>query len=154
MFIVVALLALTNFACDLSIINKVKNESNNVQPQKIGEPVEFQLYSGNESLPPEYQTVLIIRGKIEPDKILVNYKLRDKGAKTERDLTLEGEDYQKYVAMVRRTNLEKKEFRAGGGAFDVTLIDKGGKHEMGAPTNGDEWSEFAQAVKRKIEVSK
>jgi hypothetical protein len=112
---------------------------------KIGEPVEFQLYSGNESLPPPYQHVLIIRGKINGDNLAITYSSRDKDGEVKRQVTFEGDKYRKYVEMVRNTRIKvisASERPSGGGAFDVTLIDGKGKSVMGDPSNPNEWAQF------------
>jgi hypothetical protein len=112
---------------------------------KIGAPVEFQLYSGNESLPPPYQHVLIIRGKINGDNLAITYSSRDKDGEVKRQVTFEGDKYRKYVGMVRNTRIKvvsASERPSGGGAFDVTLIDGQGKSVMGEPSNPNEWAQF------------
>jgi hypothetical protein len=111
----------------------------------IGEPVEFQLYSGNESLAPPYQHILIIRGKINGDNIAITYSSRDKDGEVKRQVTFEGDKYRKYVEMVRNTRIKvvsPSEKSVGGGAFDVTLIDGKGKSVMGDPSNPNEWAQF------------
>lgn len=49
------------------------NVSSGVRADVLGRVVEFQLYSGNESLPPAYQRILTIRGKINQDYVTINY---------------------------------------------------------------------------------
>jgi hypothetical protein len=139
-------LSLTDMRCAYS------GDSNSrpaVSGDSVGQPVEFQLYSGNESLPPPYQQLLTIRGKIDASDIAVNYTYRDKNGVVKRELKLEGDDYRRYVEMVRQTRVRQEpmaERRVGGGAFDVTLIDAEGKRVTGIPSNRSDWEQFAEAV--------
>lgn len=116
---------------------------------KMGEIKEFQLWSGNTSLPPQYQRLVVIKGKIEPQKIIIEYSNRKGREETKKQFELTGADYEKYVQMVRNTALEKEEARSGGGEFDVTLSDATGKNKMGSPSNGKDWGQFEIEMEKK-----
>jgi hypothetical protein len=115
---------------------------------RIGKPVGFQLWSGNITLPPEYQTEQVIRGKIQPDSIAIDFSERKGKNEVKRKLELTGEEYKKAIDMIRNTSLEKKEIRMGGSSFDVTLTDETGKNEMGLPSNAGEWREFSRKIEQ------
>ena len=117
----------------------------------VGKAVEFQLYSSNESLPPQYQRVTNIRGRINSSNVFVTYSFRDKDGQAARTLTLEGEQYRRCVEMVARTRIKvvpPSERPDGAASFDVTLVDADGKNVMGEPSNRDEWAQFAEDVRR------
>jgi hypothetical protein len=116
---------------------------------RLGEITAFQLWSGNVSLPPPYQTEMVIRGKINPSSVSIKFSDRKGDEKTEKVLELTGEDFEKCRRMVKATKLEQKEFRAGASAFDVTLIDREGKNEMGSPSNAKEWAAFVGEIRQK-----
>ncbi|HXG82453.1 MAG TPA: hypothetical protein VNI84_00370 [Pyrinomonadaceae bacterium] len=67
----------------------------------IGEAVEFQLWSGNVSLPPQYQREQLIRGKINPNSVDIDFSDRKGKNEVERKLELTGEDYERCVKMIR-----------------------------------------------------
>lgn len=122
---------------------------------RLGEIREFQLYDGNESLPPPYQRILIIRGRIEPDKIAVSYSYCQSAEKLPPEsLELTGEDRAKCLRMIENTSLRTNLPISAGGAFDVTLIDESGKNKMGAPSNAADWQQFAAEIKEKTQAEK
>ena len=118
----------------------------------IGEAVEFEIWSDNGSLPPPYQHEQVIRGKINPNSVIINFRDRKGENEVKRTFELTGEDYKRCVEIIRNTDLEKKVFSAGGSSFDVTLIDRAGKNQMGVPSNRGEWAEFARKIEQMADV--
>lgn len=117
----------------------------------VGEPVRFQYYSGNESLPPEHQRITIIRGAMNPAYVSISYSYRGKEGTIARILKLEGEEYQRCVRMVRETHVkvvQPSERPAGAAVTDVTLTDAEGRSVTGTPSNPAEWSRFAEEIER------
>jgi hypothetical protein len=112
----------------------------------VSDPVAFQLYSGNESLPPPAQDVLIIDGRISAEAVELEILTSDGQNKSRRGATLHGEERQRVLEMVRRTRVTRPEFSEGSEAFHVTLTGARGKRVMGDPTNPEEWQAFAKAV--------
>lgn len=109
-------------------------------------PVAFQLYSGNESLPPQFQRIQIIRGRIGPKSIKVHYSFRDKDGLTEHDVELVDAKFRECLVMIQKTKLIKAEAKTGATSFDVTLTGDTGKSEMGDPSNKGDWAEFAEQI--------
>lgn len=101
--------------------------------------VEFQIYDGNETLPPQYQKVKTIRGKIGADSISVQYKRREGGKKVEKELSVKGDLFKRCLKVIGRTKLQTSAPAMGAGSFDVTLIDDKGKNENGVPSNDGDW---------------
>jgi hypothetical protein len=141
-------LSLTSTEC-------AKNPASNLSPaggdESAGRPVAFQLYSGNETLPPPHQRVLTIRGRINASDVAVAYSFRDKSGVVERGLKLEGDDYRRCVEVVRNTRIREQDaagMRMGAGSFNVTLTYEGGKSAAGVPTNRGEWEQFAADMTR------
>lgn len=118
--------------------------------KRLGAVKEFQLWSGNVTLPPEYQKELIIRGKIDGESVSIDYSRRA-GEEEPRKKTfkLTGADFRKCMQMLENTELEEAEMRAGASAFDVTLIDETGAKKTGTPSNREEWSNFSREIEAK-----
>lgn len=113
--------------------------------------VGFQIYEGNESLPPQYQHVKIIKGTIEKDSITINYSRRAADKKIEHKLKLSGKDYADCLKTVRATSLKQIVLApgapAGGSAgFDITLIQPAGKSVNGVPSNPTEWAQLKDRI--------
>jgi hypothetical protein len=110
--------------------------------------VAFQIYQGNESLPPQYQHVQIIRGKIGKDNVAINYSRRDADKKVERNITLSGKDYEDCLKTVKATSLKHTTPAPGapnGGStngFDITLTGPEKKSDSGEPSNPDDWAKL------------
>lgn len=116
----------------------------------LGEIREFQYYSGNESLPPPYQRVLIVRGVVNPPGVTVLYSNREGENKTEETFELTGEEYEKCVGMLANTSLrDAGNPAAGASVVDVTLKDVNGKKATGKASNADEWREFIAGIRQK-----
>ena len=113
------------------------------------ETVEFQLYTGNVTVAPQYQKIEVIRGLIGTDKISTHYTLTSAGKKTEKDAVFKGEQFKKWLKMVRNTKIQPNMMAAGASAFDVTLIDAKKHDEMGKPSNEADWIDFKSAVLKK-----
>jgi hypothetical protein len=113
--------------------------------QTLTNPVEFQLYDGNPSLPPQYQRILEITGKVRVDNVEITYRLNDKGQQIETMFKLEGNDYRDCETLINSTTIEKisnKTRPVGGSVFDVRLVDDKGKAVGGTPINRAEWEGF------------
>lgn len=143
-------LTLTMVSCGKS---SDPNKTSGAGAEELGRIVEFQLYSGNESLPPPAQQILIIRGKINDDVALISYSYRDKDGRLERELKLEGDKFQRLLEIVRNTRIREKgkgAQPAGGAAFDVTLKDDRGRSVTGLPSNRKEWEQLAGQIKEEV----
>ncbi|MBY0551736.1 MAG: hypothetical protein K2W95_30915 [Candidatus Obscuribacterales bacterium] len=117
--------------------------------------VGFQLYEGNESLPPQYQHVKIIKGTIKKGTITITYSRRVADKNIEHKLKLTGNDYATCLKTVRATSLKSIILAPGapaGGStgFDITLIQPAGKSESGEPSNAADWVHLKGLIESRI----
>jgi hypothetical protein len=112
-------------------------------PQTMAEAASFSIYSGNESLPPQYQDVTRISGRFDDGAktVAVNYTRSKEEQAVNREVTLYGADYEQLRKTVRKTSVvDDSESRGvGGGAFVVTLKDASGRSIYGSPSNASDW---------------
>jgi len=112
---------------------------------------EFQLYDGNETLPPEHQRVEIIRGAINNNKIDIHFSKQVGQNKKEGDLTLTGKEFDKYSQMIRSTSLKGFQPLMGADSFDVTFYYADGQSTNGEPSNPAAWREFESFIEKQTE---
>lgn len=115
---------------------------------------EFQLYDGNETLPPEDQRVETIRGAISGNKIDIHFSRQKGQAKSEGNIVISGAQYETYSKMIGSTKLKGFQPLMGGDSFDVTLYYSDGKSVNGEPSNIEEWRQFESFIEQEIARSK
>src|SRR5512133_3930153 len=100
----------------------------------IGEVREFQLYDGNESLPPPAQRAIVIRGRIDSGTIILEYSRKQSSGELKQTLRIVGDDYRRALDLLQETSVHEitpGERPAGGQSFDVTLTDAKGRSIIG-----------------------
>lgn len=140
------LLNLTLLLCTVALIAGCAQSKSSVQRAS-----GFGLYSGNGSLPPEYQDVTTLDGTFDDDakRVVINFEHRV-GAQTEsRTVTLTAADYDRVRAITDRTTIPPRDARniqVGGDSFNVTLRDGSAEPPSGEPANRSEWEEVLALV--------
>ncbi len=111
----------------------------------VDEPVEFRLYDGNPSLPPEDQLIFEMSGSIGAEKVEITFECKAGYDETDGTLIRDGDEYREIVELARETRVEDPgEQPVCGVAVRVTLV--GDEEVSGDPQNRSEWGELARGV--------
>ena len=115
------------------------------------EAVGFQYYLTNGSVPPQYQRVTIIQGKINPESITISYEYKIGEKTTRQNFELKGGEYKKCLEMIQNTKLTKNgSMIKGADSISVTLSGKNDEDKMGDPSNLGEWTKFLTEIEQKV----
>lgn len=115
--------------------------------------IGFQIYQGNESLPPQYQHIQIIRGEVQNGVMNVNFSRRDGEKKVEKQIVLKDKDYSDCLNAMKNTKFIELPPPAPGASsggsscgFDLTLLFPNKKSEYGEPANPGDWTKVRSRV--------
>jgi len=112
------------------------------------DPVRFQYYAGNESLPPEHQYVTVLRANVLQDRIAGTLSTRHGEMVMERPFVLTGEDLEDAMRVIRHTSVEEIVTTDGGDVIEVTFTAADGTERFGQPSNPYEWDRLIERVRQ------